>query len=262
MARAGSDRVASTLAMQLGAQLYTIRRELGSDLLPTLKLLRGFGYRYVELAGTNGHTVSKYQKALDKAELQPVSMHYQLALDGSNLKGCLAEAKAFGVKYIVLPWIPKEEYESGWPQVGERLTGLGEKIQAAGYTFCYHHHAFEFELEANGEIGLDNMFEAANPDFVKAEMDTYWIEYAGFDATSEMRKRKGRLPLLHIKDMKNIEEKGFCAPGTGVLSWPAIVFTAYEAGVRYAFVEIDEPENGVHDLAVGLEKMMDLRLTP
>lgn len=248
--------------MQLGAQLYTIRKELTSDLDATLGLLRGFGYRYVELAGTNGHTVKKFQKALDKAELQPISMHLDLHLDGSNLKTCVAEAKAFGVKYIVLPFLAAEHYKLGWSETGKTLSELGKRVQEAGFTFCYHHHAFEFELEGNGEIGLDNMYEASDSAFLKAEMDTYWIEYAGFDAITEMRKRKGRVPLLHLKDMKDAESKTFCAPGTGVLAWPAIAFTAYEVGVRYAFIEIDQPENGVHDLAVGLEKMMDLRLTP
>ncbi|MBL8087291.1 MAG: sugar phosphate isomerase/epimerase [Chthonomonas sp.] len=244
--------------MRLGVQLYTLRNLLEEDLLGTLLAVRECGYRFVELAGTHGHTPKKLKTALDKAGLNPVSMHADVKLDGSNVAKLVKDAQFYGCKYVVLPWLGKEHYESGWAAVGQALEPIGQKLADVGLTLCYHNHQFEFGEDADGGIGLDNLYAAADAQFLKAEIDTYWVEYAGFEAGAEIRKVKRRMPLVHFKDLSAGEDKKECAPGSGILSWPSILFTCYEAGAEYAFVEIDNPADALAEIRSGFQFVTNL----
>ena len=48
-----------------------------------------------------------------------------------------------------------------------------------------------------------------------------------------------RCPLLHLKDMAANAERSFAPVGSGTLDWPAIIFAARQANVRWGIVEQD-----------------------
>ena len=43
------------------------------------------------------------------------------------------------------------------------------------------------------------MLESVNPEHLSAEIDTYWVKFAGADPVEVLKRYTGRLPLVHIK---------------------------------------------------------------
>jgi sugar phosphate isomerase/epimerase len=122
--------------------------------------------------------------------------------------------------------------------VAEQLNQIGKEVQQADMHFCYHNHAFEFE-RFEGKAALDWLYELTDPDWVKAELDTYWIQYGGQDPAAYIRKYSRRTVLLHIKDMEPGEERFFAEIGEGILDWPAIFAAGDESATAWYIVEQD-----------------------
>ena len=66
--------------------------------------------------------------------------------------------------------------------------------------FSYHSHNFEFR-KAGGETWLEIFYDKADPRYVKAGLDTYWVQAGGGCPAAWIRELAGRMPVLHVKDM-------------------------------------------------------------
>jgi sugar phosphate isomerase/epimerase len=105
--------------------------------------------------------------------------------------------------------------------------------------FAYHNHAFDFALE-NGKPGLDVLYESSDPQAVQAQIDTYWVAYGGSDPAAYIRKLRGRVPLVHLKDGTLGGDKPvFLEPGEGELDWSNILAACEESGVEFGAIELD-----------------------
>jgi len=163
---------------------------------------------------------------------------------------------------MVVPGIPKKFRENGLAGVQEFAQGLnqfGEKIKQAGMQLCFHNHAFEFE-PIEGREFYEALFTEADAQLVQAEVDVYWVQYAGVDPVALLKKYAGRCPLLHIKDMKIVDEKKTFAPvGAGLLDMPAIVQTAREIGSKWFIVEQDSSDQPIEEaVQISLNNMKKL----
>lgn len=221
-------------SMHLGVQLFTLRELIDADLPATFKQVREVGYTYVETAGLHGRTAEDYRIELDKARLKAVACHVGLPDVEHNLESTAAMAKTLGATWLIVPWIGKESYESGWATFGERLGKVAEKVIKQGLKFGYHNHDFEF-AEEDGIPGFTRLWDAA-PETVEVELDVYWANYAGHDPAQWLRNLAGRVPLAHFKDGKDGQ---YLPAGEGELDWGAIKKAAEIAGVEYAIVELD-----------------------
>ncbi|MGH9763956.1 MAG: sugar phosphate isomerase/epimerase, partial [Blastocatellia bacterium] len=67
--------IGSSFRGPIGLQLYSLRNQFAKDVPGTLKEARGFGFQYVELAGTYGQSVEDFKRHLDSNGLKPVSEH-------------------------------------------------------------------------------------------------------------------------------------------------------------------------------------------
>lgn len=54
---------------------------------------------------------------------------------------------------------------------------------------------------------------------MKAEIDTYWVKYAGLNQAEYTRKHTGRCPLVYFKDMENNESKDFAEIRSGTMKF-------------------------------------------
>jgi hypothetical protein len=104
--------------------------------------------------------------------------------------------------------------------------------------FAYHNHVFEF-VQSDGAYLLDRLLDATDPALVALELDVYWAAYAGVDPAGYLRRRAGRVPLVHLKDLA--ADRSFAEVGDGTLDFAAIFATAEEGGVRWYIVEHDQP---------------------
>ncbi|HAC0960403.1 TPA_asm: sugar phosphate isomerase/epimerase, partial [Listeria monocytogenes] len=84
------------------------------------------------------------------------------------------------------------------------------------------------------EIILDSLLKNV-PEMV-AELDTYWIEYAGIGVIPFIEKYRNRVPLIHIKD-KSRANKESTIIGEGVLDVPGFVKTALHSGTKWLIIE-------------------------
>ena len=88
--------------------------------------------------------------------------------------------------------------------------------------FCHVKGLLSSLQRFDGQYALDILYGATDPDLVKGELDTYWIQKGGTDPAAYIRQYSGRCPLIHLKDMAAGEIQSFAEVGEGTLDWPAI----------------------------------------
>jgi sugar phosphate isomerase/epimerase len=235
----------------LGVQLYTVRTVLPQKPQDTLNAIRAIGYQEVEAtyAGLDG-----LWPMLQASGLKPVSIHLD---SGSVTQGkpddlspIFDQLKKRGFQYAVFPSLP--EPERGGIDVikaiAEKLNRAGEKCRAAGMSFCYHNHAFEFATEKGATL-FQVMLDHTDPKLVAFELDVFWVSVAGLDPAEFLQKLAGRVPLLHLKDKaegtavmykESVPPTAFKEVGSGVLDWPKVLRAAAAAKVAHYFVEQDQ----------------------
>ena len=116
---------------------------------------------------------------------------------------------------------------------------VGRKLAVHGMDFSYHNHNFEFRKH-QGKTWLELLYAGSDARYVKAEIDTYWVQAGGGDPAAWVARCAGRMPILHLKDMVMAEDGQRMAEiGEGNLNWPAILAAAKGAGVEWYCVEQD-----------------------
>ena len=224
----------------IACQLYTLRDIMKTDFLGVIGKVAKIGYTGVELAGTGGLAAADLKKELDKLGLKACGTHVGIWELENKLAETVAFYKTLGTKYIVCPWWPEERRKTGadWKQSGQTLNDIGAKLRAQGMQLLYHNHAFEF-TQYDGKFGCDIFFENSTAENLKCEMDLYWIQYGGQEPAAFLKKYKGRVPLVHVKDMQGTPEKKFANVGAGIMDWKKILPAAAEAGAEWYIVEQD-----------------------
>lgn len=244
----------------IGVQLYTVRSVLPEKPLETLKAIEQMGYKEAEVVGGS---MNQIWDSLKQTSLKPVSVHLDTALFMTNkdkLPEALDDAAKRGFQYVVCPYIaPKDR---GGVEVIKRLADTlneaGRKSNAAGMKLAYHNHAFEFEPVPSGGTLLDVLMASSDPKLVHLEMDVMWVKVGGGDAVALLEKYKGRVPLMHVKNLKEGVEKryneqiprdGFKEVGNGVIQIAPILKAGTKTGVKHFFVEQDQtPGNPLDSL--------------
>jgi sugar phosphate isomerase/epimerase len=116
---------------------------------------------------------------------------------------------------------------------------FNKKVREAGMTFSYHNHSYEFEL-LEGKLIFDELLAGLDPT-VKFVLDTYWVQVGGGDVRHWIEKLRGRVDIVHLKDVKVIwGAPKFAAVGEGNMWWEGIIPLAEECGASYFVVEEDD----------------------
>lgn len=245
------------MSIPVALQLYTLREETSKDFIETLKKVADLGYKGVEFAGFGGFSALDLRGYLDAFGLKPVGAHISVEELKNNLDHVIEYNVQLGNKYIVCPWASYETKED-YIKMADLLAKVGAKIKEAGLQLCYHNHAFELQ-SFEGEYGLDIMYNKVAAEHLMAEVDTYWIAYAGLNPVEYLAKYSGRTPLIHIKDMEDSEKREFAEIGTGTIDIKAIAKQAERNGVEWLIVEQDvckrEPLDSVRISINNLRKM-------
>ena len=232
----------------IGAQLYTVRRELEKDFGGTLSHVAALGYREVEFAGYFNHKPEEIRQVLARHSLAAPAAHFQLAEWRGGLQPLIDAAHSIGHEYLLLAWTPPEERKSldDYRRLADLCNRAGEQLRRAGLQFAYHNHDFEF-APVEGQIPYDLLLERTDPKLVKLEMDLYWIVKGGGKPVEYFERWPGRFPLLHVKDMDATPKHFFTEVGRGVIDFKTVFAHAGRAGVRHYFVEQDETPGSPFD---------------
>lgn len=229
--------------MGIGLQLFTLREDTAKDFEGTLRKVAAMGYEGVEFAGYGGIEAEAMRDLLQELNLKAIGSHIGLQLLEERLDEEIAYLQTIGAKYAICPWLPVEARDAeAWRGHMVKFEQYGKRFRDAGIQFAYHNHEFEFEVEIDGQIVFDALYERIAPQYLQVEMDIGWVQYSGVDPLAYIKKYAGRLPLLHLKDFRKGEagkQIDTVELGRGDLPLEQIISAASEASVEWLIVEQD-----------------------
>jgi len=226
----------------IGAQLYTLREfmKTPADIAKSMKKVREIGYRAVQVSGLGKIEPAELKRILDGEGVVCAATHIGFDAMRNESQRVIDEHNILGCQYAAIGGLPGEfRNAAGYPRFAKEASVVARRLKEGGLTFGYHNHSFELQ-KFGDRTGLQVLYEDSDPEVFTAEIDTYWIQHGGGDPVAWINKVKGRMPLLHLKDMA-VGEKGpiMAEVGEGNLNWPAILAAAKEAGTRWYLVEQD-----------------------
>lgn len=224
--------------MDLSIQLYTLEEETEKDFIGTLEKVAEIGYKGVEFAGYGGIPASDMKKHFDRLGLKATGSHINLSRLTENLDEEISYNLEIGNKYLICPH-KKYQNREDYIQTAKLLNDIGEKCFRKGLVFCYHNHAHEFQI-FDGEYGMDIIYGGTKPEYLKAQIDTCWVHFAGIDPAAYIRKYAGRCPLIHLKDRTDNKKIEFTEVGAGIIDIVSIIKAGKESGTEWFAVERDE----------------------
>ncbi len=231
----------------IGLQMYSLNKYTEKDFLGSLKKVSEMGFKAVEFAGFFNIKAKELKKYLKDLNMVPCGSHNSLEQLNEEFSKLIEYNLELGNKYIYCPSLPehltKDEY--GWKKVAEIFNEIGTKCKDKGIEFGYHNHAFEFK-KFNGLSGYDILVNNTQPDLVKLEIDTFWVEYAGVNPIELMEKYKDRLSLLHLKEMKDKKSRIDTSTGYGISDTEGIIAKAKEIGIKYIIIEQEHFDSDNH----------------
>ncbi|PYS56507.1 MAG: xylose isomerase [Acidobacteria bacterium] len=129
-------------------------------------------------------------------------------------------------------------------ELGRVLTEIGKRAVDLGVPVGYHNHMGSLG-EAPDEV--DRIMEAADPRYVKLELDIAHYQQGGGDPARAIRQYHDRLLFLHIKDVENLttsDERGrayrWVELGRGRVNLPAVFAALKDVKFRgWAVIELD-----------------------
>ncbi|MBA3700202.1 MAG: sugar phosphate isomerase/epimerase [Planctomycetes bacterium] len=239
----------------LGLQLYSLRADFAAKgVAATLDQVKGYGIKYVELAGTYNLPAAEFKKMLDDRGLIPVSGHFPYKRYATEPDVVAKEAKALGLPFAGCAWIDhKAPFDDAQcREVIEVFNKAGEALSKEGVKFFYHLHGFEFQPQQAGGTLADLLISRTNPNTVFYQMDVLWVVFPGQDPVKLLDTYGARWVSMHLKDLKKGIETGSLSGktdvknnvvlGTGQMNWPAILAAAKKAGLKYYFIEDESPD--------------------
>jgi sugar phosphate isomerase/epimerase len=247
-AAASQATVRTALNGPVGLQLWSLREYLPKDLRGTLAKVRALGFEEVEGAGLWGATVGDLRAALDAAGLRCQSTHLPFErLRDKPVEG-LAEAKALGATWAVCPWIPHQGTFTRETALSsaEAFNRFGKAAAEAGLRFAYHCHGYEFTPAPEGTL-FDTLAGATDPTLVSFQIDVFHTFHGGGHPAEVITRYKGRVPSLHLKDLKKgvaVKAGTPVAPpeddvpvGSGQVDMAAVLRAAMAAGTSLYYLE-------------------------
>ena len=226
------------MTLPIALQLHTVRDEMDADVEKTLDRVAAIGYRHVEIDAFHSRTPQQLRACCNGLGLSITSLHTPYDALSEDLARQIAAARTLGCNYLVCTSIPPHlRNPKGYRQAVTLLSQLGVRAADEGVTICYHNHGFEFERLDDGTRGMDVLFAEGEAPACQAQLDVYWVAHGGGNPLAWMWKLRGRLDLLHVKDMT--EDRRFIEIGRGTLDFDAIVCAAGAAQVRSLIIEQD-----------------------
>jgi sugar phosphate isomerase/epimerase len=227
----------------VAAQLYTLRDyvKTAADFAGTAKKVRALGYTAVQVSGIGPIADGDVKAALDDAGLACCITHVRTPWPWPDLDAVIAQHKLWKCPNVAIGSMPGpyRADEAGVRRFAAEANEVGRKLHEAGLTFSYHNHSFEF-VRYGRRTALELLYQETDPRYLKAELDTYWVQHGGGDPAAWIRKMKNRMPVVHFKDMTVLNDQPAMAEiGEGNLNWPAILDACREANVAWCAVEQD-----------------------
>lgn len=261
----------SPYVKNMGLQLYTLRDQLKADTVGTIKAVAEAGYKQVEPYGyPNADAMIAAAKdhglGVNSCHFDPNAILQAKDEAMPELVEIVTQARDAGISNLVVPFVPDsvrtnlDDYKS----LAEKFNKAAAITKEAGIQLAYHNHSFEFLPMNGGKSGYDVFIAEFSPDMM-FEIDVFWVKLAGIEPASLIKKLKGRVSQLHLKDLKKgIEVPSYSkAPkdafkeiGNGIIDMAPIMAAAEANGVKHCHVEQDQSPHPIESIQESMKNLM------
>jgi sugar phosphate isomerase/epimerase len=249
----GADGPTRPFTAGLALQLYSLRHRFDAgDVDGALALTREWGFRQVEGGAPRGMSAAAFAARLATHQLSAMGTGVDFDALAADLAPRIADAQALGAKYVMCAWIPhgKVFTLADVDRAATAFNAAAKAFRAAGLTFMYHIHGYEFVPGPGGTL-FDALAGRTDKDLVKFEMDVFWVVRGGADPVALFERHPGRFRATHVKDIAKgtpLGDSTGSAPeetnvpiGSGLIDWPAFFRAAAAAGVEWHIIEDESP---------------------
>ncbi len=247
----------------IAAQMYTLRKftQTPRDVAAVLAEVRRIGYEAIQISAFGPIDPDELARILADTGLTVAATHTPWQRFVDDVERVVDEHRLWGCRHPAIGGMPREMRRADRiAEFARAAEDVGRTLAAAGMDFSYHNHNFELQ-QADGRTWLELLYAAADPQYLKAEIDTYWIQAGGGDPAEWIARYPGRQPLLHLKDMAmGPDGPRFAEIGEGNLNWRAILAAARRAGVQWYCVEQDQcyEREPLESLKISLENLHEM----
>lgn len=209
-------KAAVSATEMVGVQLYSVRDDMKTDPMGTLKKVAAAGYKNVEHANYvdrkfYGYSATEFKKVLADLGMKMPSGHTVMRADHWDAskkdftdawKYTVEDAATVGQHYVVSPWLDDSLRNdmATFKSYMDVFNKCGELCKKSGMKFGYHNHDFEFSTRLDGKILYDLILENTDPSLVAQQIDIGNMLHVGGTALDVMKKHSGRFELMHVKD--------------------------------------------------------------
>jgi sugar phosphate isomerase/epimerase len=267
---------AANAAQELvGLQLYSVRDEMKSDPLGTLKQLSAMGYKHVEHANYNnrkfyGYEAKEFKKILKDLGMDMPSGHTVMGAkhwdatkkDFTDLwKYTVEDAAIVGQQFVISPSLDKEFRKTGddLKRFMDVFNKSGELCKKSGMKFGYHNHAFEFSEKLDGKVVYDIMLQNTDPELVIQQLDIGNLYNGGAKAIDIVKQYPGRFQSMHVKDeitsSEGDEKYESTVLGKGIVNPKEVIELGRKAGGTIHFIIEQESYQGKTPIACMKENL-------
>jgi sugar phosphate isomerase/epimerase len=259
----------------IGLQLYTLGDDVAKDVDGTLASVAKIGFRDLQLPQLFGKTPAELRAAGDRAGVKFSCIHLA-ATPGtpatalsmtSPVQKIVDDLGVLGATGGVMPImlfpanfkprqgedfraaLSRSLVEGGadtWKRTAALLNEKAAALKPHGITVGYHNHNIEF-APIGDTNGWEILASETDKNLVKFEIDVGWIAAAGLDPVAFLKKYKGRVRWLHVKDVQVTTQTNYALNmdptevGSGKQDWAKILPAAYKAGCEHFYVEQEAP---------------------
>jgi sugar phosphate isomerase/epimerase len=245
-------RHAAIKVYHIGLQLYSVREEMKSNAIGTLKAIAKIGYKEVEHADYHnrkfyGFSASDFRKILEDNNLSMPTSHTLFRrshwLEAQNevtdeWKTTLEDALTVGQEYLISPGFEWSLTDSDDMKKGvAAYNRCGELCNQVGLRFGFHNHTTEFEVLYDGQPVYEYMLRNWDLAYVCQQIDLCNLAIANADPLYWLRRYPHQFESMHVKD-RLAGHKESTLLGTGTLDMEEVLaFAKKNTPIKYWVIE-------------------------
>jgi len=244
---------AAARKLQVGVQLWSVRKVCDQDFPGTLRALRTMGYAGVQCGGFFGRTAAELKALFGEVGLAPAGMQMQAdkIVKPENLAASVAFAKELGAPCLFVPHFDAPTPD-GWKRFGEQMATAAAAFKAAGIRLGYHNHQHEFRDTFDGVCKWEFLYRNTSDD-VCQQLDIGHCTLAGADPVFWLSKYPGRIPAVHVKAASTAS--GAIGSPTDTVNWDAAFAACERAGTEWLVVEAEVRPDALDDVRSSIDFM-------
>ncbi len=238
---------------EFGLQLWSIRDEFttAERTRAAFRSMAEDGYTLAQTAGTYDYMpAEEFKKYADEAGIRICGTHYNWNRICNDVEGTVKYHRTLGTNEIGIGGFGTPTLDDLKAFI-EKFNEMSRIYAKYGFKLSYHNHSEEFSNEFKGYEGktkYDYLIEGLDPETTCFNLDVAWAHLAGMDVRDLIERLKGRINIIHLKDVEAAHRfplangKTLSAPcrieiGKGNMNFKGIIKTAEACGVKYFVVE-------------------------